>query len=123
MKPYKDRLKLPLNSIDCDDIQFYTRTQKTHVATNYNRVVIGGRGPYIEFELEMLDSKNCFIPKEQEYRIDNDVVYYVELRTNDKDNVKIYIQKRCVSYADYIIGKAYISPFDLTSDKYETLIE
>lgn len=116
-------MKLPLDSTNCENILFYTKNCKTLVATGYNRVVIGGRGPYIEFELEMLDSECCSIPEEQKYRFDSNVVYYVELRTKDVDYVKIYVQKRCVSYADYLIGKVYISPFDLTSNKYEKLID
>ena len=43
---YQDRLRIALEGND------YTRFETStglHVATGYTRVVIGGRGPYIEF--------------------------------------------------------------------------
>lgn len=57
----------------------------------------------------------CHIPKDQEWRLTNKNVYYTEYRTNDDSNVKIYHQTKTVNYADYKIGKYYISPFDLLS--------
>jgi hypothetical protein len=40
-------------------------------------------------------------------------VFYVEWRTKDQSNVKVYDQKRTVEYADYKVGLFYISPFEL----------
>ena len=42
-----------------------------------------------------------------------DKVFFVEWRTKDQSNVKVYDQKRTVDYADYKVGLFYISPFDL----------
>jgi hypothetical protein len=42
-----------------------------------------------------------------------DKVFYVEWRTKDQSNVKVYEQKRTVDYADYKVGLFEISPFDL----------
>lgn len=39
-------------------------------------------------------------------------MYYIELRS-EHSNVKLYWQVNRVDYADYEIGKYYISPFDL----------
>jgi hypothetical protein len=87
-----------------------------HVATGYTRVVIGGRGPYIEFLPGHLIWDSLQIPDEEKYRLEHpwkDRVYYVEWRTKDESNVKVYDQKRSVDYADYRVGLVYISPFDL----------
>lgn len=89
------------------------------LATNYERLVIGGRGKYIEFSREQIIWNNFHIPENQKYRFDNswkNRVYYYEYRSNDKDNVKLYDQLKIVSYADYKIGKLYISPNDLIFD-------
>jgi hypothetical protein len=40
-------------------------------------------------------------------------VFYVEWRTKDQSNVKVYEQSRTVDCADYKVGLFYISPFDL----------
>ena len=87
-----------------------------HVATGYTRVVIGGRGPYIEFLPGHLIWDNLRIPDEEKYRTEHpwvDRVYYFEWRTKDESKVKIYDQKKTVDYADYKVGLIYISPFDL----------
>jgi len=88
-----------------------------HVATGYTRVVIGGRGPYIEFLPGHLIWDSLQIPGEEKYRLEHswkDKVFYVEWRTKDQSNVKVYDQKRTVEYADYKVGLFYISPFDLS---------
>ena len=108
MTNYKDRLKIP---IDGDDIKLYTKTNLL-IAKGYNRIVLGGRGPYIEFDDSQVKMKNCFIPKEEAWRQLSDTAYYIEYRT-DRDYVKVYKQLRIVNYADYIVGLYYISPFDL----------
>jgi exo-beta-1,3-glucanase (GH17 family) len=38
---------------------------------------------------------------------------FLEWRTKDQINVKVYDQKRTVDYADYRVGLFYISPFEL----------
>jgi len=110
---YQDRLRMPLEGND------YTRFEtKTgfHVATGYTKIVIGGRGPYIEFLTGHLIWDSLQMPDEEKYRPEHpwkDRVYYVEWRTNDEINVKIYDQKRTVEYADYKVCLFYVSPFDL----------
>ena len=117
---YRERLILPEEPGE-DEIKFFTKSG-TYVATWYERVVIGDRGPYVEFCGEML-SKDIFIPPDQEWRMTHGGCYYVEWRTKDDSFVKIYNQKKIVKYADYKIGMWYISPFDLTSDLYPILIK
>ena len=56
------------------------------------------------------------MPDEEKYRLEHpwkERVFYVEWRTKDQSNVKVYDQKRTVEYADYKVGLFYISPFDL----------
>ena len=76
------------------------------IATGYHRVVIGDRGPYIEFSPHQVVIENLYIPKQRH-------VYFTEWRSNDESNVMVYHQKRTVKYAEYIIGLYYISPSDL----------
>jgi hypothetical protein len=78
--------------------------------------VIGGRGPYIEFLPGHLIWDSLHVPDEEKYRTKHpwkDKVFYVEWRTKDQSNVKVYDQKKIVNYADYKVGLFYISPFEL----------
>ena len=108
LQDYQKRLKISLKG-DKHTI-FHTKGGYVVSVGGYNRVVIGKRGPYIEFD--KIDSIVRHIPKDQEWRLYSKVVYYIEYRTNE-DNVKIYYQLKPVDYADYKVHKYYISPFDL----------
>jgi hypothetical protein len=93
----------------------------TQVANGYNRVVIGDYGAYIEFENALVD--NMVIPKEQEYRqtkrfINN--VKYLWYTAKDTSNCKIYFQLRTVPYADYVIGRYYVSPYEVMINEQST---
>lgn len=85
----------------------------TLLARGYLRVVIGGRGAYIEFSPEQMALENLHIPHEQEWRIGSDHAFYIEYRSRDEANVKVYEQRRTVTYADYQIGRFYIAPADV----------
>jgi hypothetical protein len=84
------------------------------IAHEYQRVVIGGQGPYIEFDK---DDFSCDIITKpgQEYRGKGKYKYvkYFHLMPTDCPEIKIYHQQRGVDYADYKIGMYYISPNDL----------
>lgn len=86
----------------------------TLFATGYNRVVHGGRGDYIELEKEQI-----LLPLFSKFGndIENETpdIYYWWLYPKNHPEVKVYLQKKTVKYADYIIGKYYISP-DLLKD-------
>ena len=118
IQAYRERLILP--EFPKEEIKFSTKNG-LEVANYYERVVIGDRGPYIEFSKSMMIRGSMYVPKEQKWRIYSDKCYYIELRTNI-DFVKIYLQKKEVDYADYKIRCLYISPFDLTSNIYHELI-
>ena len=113
---YEDRLTIPLEGND--HTRFETETG-LHVATGYTQIVIGQRGPYIEFHRDNLVWDNLHMPEDKRYKATHpwkDRVYYFEWRTNDEANVKVYEQKRKVDYADYKVGLLYVSPFDLLVD-------
>lgn len=110
MQDYKSRLTIPLIG---NSTTIFTTKSGQEIAIGYNRIVIGERGPYIEFDDIIVD--NSIIPPDQKWRLYSDVAYYVERRTTS-DNIKIYHQRLTVNYADYKIGKYYISPFDLYVD-------
>ena len=66
------------------------------------------------------------MPDEEKYRLEHpwkDKVFYVEWRTKDESNVKVYDQKRTVEYADYKVGLFYISPFDLLVEGEAVIME
>jgi len=113
-------LNLPIQGEE--DILFYT-PNGLEIAKGYIRVIIGERGPYVEFEERHITRENISIPKNQAWRVDHPNAYYVEYRSSDYCNVKIYEQKKTVDYANYKIGCWYISPFDMKSNKFLVLIE
>lgn len=107
---YLNRLAIPITG----DSNTEFRTESgTLIAIGYERIVIGGRGPYIEFSDVHIQTSNMNLPIEQEWRLSSSSAYYVEFRTSDAANVKIYFQLKTVDYADYKINYFYISPFDL----------
>ena len=82
----------------------------THIATGYIRVVVGDYGAYLEFLPDHL-----FIRKiEARFGQTPDrPVKYIWMQSKDASQIKIYEQKRRVSYADYKPGLYYIAPQDL----------
>jgi hypothetical protein len=78
-------------------------------------VEFGGRGPYIEFWPFQ-------IVREAIKHVAADWVQYDEYRSIDTISVKLYCQRQPVKYAVYIPGMWYISPFDLTTNKYPELV-
>ena len=84
----------------------------TPICKGYDRIVVGDYGAFIEFSEENI-STEFVIEKGQEYRV-NDPKYsnsvkYIWLTINDGSHIKIYLQKRTVSYADYKPDKYYVS--------------
>jgi hypothetical protein len=63
------------------------------------------------------------VPAEELYRFNDPHVYYAEYRSHDQCNVKVYWQKKTVDYADYRVGRYYISPFDLVDGEDKDLID
>ena len=104
-------------------ITLYTK-QNVSVAIHYSRIVIGGRGPYVEIPNDRIILFNIHIPEYQKWRLNKywkDKIYYIEWRTID--GIMVYEQLKTVKYADYKIGYFYVSPWDLTSKQYPKLID
>lgn len=116
---YSTRLLIPIDGNRA--VKLYTRSGML-IATGYTRVVIGKRGPYIEFSDDQILKENIQVPEKEKYRLDVDYVYYHEYRTK-QDFVKLYFQRKTVDYADYRVGFWYISPFALKTDDYDVLIK
>lgn len=118
---YRKRLNLPELPPEGEPVKFRTKSG-TLVAVGYERVVIGDRRPYVEFAPGHLAKRNWDIPDDQRWRIGGRC-YYIEARTIDDANVKMYYQKATVAYADYKVGMWYISPFELVTDRWPVLVE
>ena len=112
MSDYEKRIIVPLTGLA--DIKLFTKAGLL-IATAYEGIVIGGRGPYVEFLPGQVIEASFHIPKEQEYRLAAGYVYYIEYRSNWLANMKAYFQRRIVDYADYRVGHWYISPFDIVN--------
>ena len=89
----------------------------TLIANGYTRIVIGDYGAFIEYEKEQSVKKHYKIKEGQEYRV-NDPNYskhvkYIWLTAKDDSDIKIYYQKRKVSYADYKPEMLYVSPYEV----------
>jgi hypothetical protein len=110
---YIERLKLNVNG---DKVTKFFTSSNTLVAIGYQRIVIGERGPYIEFRENQINRQKIYVPDDMKWRFKNINAYYIEYRISDDAHVKIYYQKRVVSYADYKVGYIYISPFDLIAN-------
>ena len=80
------------------------------VASDFTRVVHGGRGAYVEFSDDEIIKTNLFRPPDSVWRITNQNAYYVEYRTRCAGNVKFSFQRKEVNYADYHIGRWYAAP-------------
>lgn len=94
-----------------DNKRLYTKTGSL-ICNQYDRIVIGDYGAFIEFSEESI-ANEFVIQSGQEYRV-NDIKYaknvkYIWMTIDDGSNIKIYKQKRKVAYADYVPRKYYIS--------------
>ena len=83
----------------------------TLFASEFERVVHGGRGDYIELTQEQirLPLQSKFGNSNWNEEISSDFYYYW-LYPIGYPNVKVYKQCKIVKYADYKIGYFYISP-------------
>lgn len=90
-----------------------------HIATGYTRVVIGERGPYVEFIFDNLEFDSITVKSGEEWRQQSDRAMYGWYECGD---VKLYNQRRTVDYADYRIGRWYASPFSMVDETNEPFI-
>lgn len=86
----------------------------TVLCHEYKRIVVGDYGAFIEFDISQ--SINFKVTPGQEYRTLKEFknnVKYLWYTCKDNSNCKIYQQIRTVSYADYLPGMCYISPYEV----------
>ncbi len=88
----------------------------TLICNGYKRIVVGDYGAFIEFDKEQANAEQYIIAPGQEYRV-NDQKYaknvkYIWMTIADDSNIKIYKQKKKVTYADYKSGFYYVSPHE-----------
>jgi hypothetical protein len=110
--PITDQNGRPIPESGSSACRFYSASG-TWLASGYNRVVIGGRGAYLEYAPENMCLENLHIPAGQEWRLQYEKAYYIEHCSSDDANVKVYQQLRRVDYADYQIRMFYIAPADV----------
>ena len=87
----------------------------TVICDKYERIVIGDYGAFVEYSTP---SSDYIIEPGQEYRVNDDRyaknVKYVWLTVDDGSNIKIYHQKRGVTYADYKPNMYYVSVHEVS---------
>lgn len=87
------------------------------ISDGYDRIVVGDYGAFIEFSRSVF-SDSFIVQPGQEYRIDDERysknVKYIWLTINDGSDIKIYFQKKGVTYADYKPGRYYVSVHEVT---------
>ncbi len=87
-------------------------TSGSMVCDSYRRIVVGDYGAFVEFENPSCGASFPVAPG-QEYRVNDDRynknVKYLWLTVDDGSKIKIYYQKKGVTYADYVPGMYYVS--------------
>lgn len=88
------------------------------ITKGYDKIVIGDYGAYIEINEYQIQRKNIKIKDGESYRLFDpkyrkNIKYHWYTSISDSD-IKIYYQVRKVTYADYIPGRYYISPYELS---------
>jgi len=100
---YKSQLNIPIITTS---LNLYT-PRMTLLAKEYNRIVIGDYGAYIEClpnQIQLINIKNKFSSELKR------PVKYIWMVPKDGTNIKIYFQQGTVSYADYVVGRYYLDP-------------
>lgn len=109
---YKSKLIIPTGYCD----KYIFNKCGTEIGTEYERIVIGDYGAYVEIKYENLSKLKIHTRPDQRFRETlqyKDRVKYYWLETKDKCKTKIYYQQRTVRYADYLPGMCYVSPDDI----------
>lgn len=111
-KFYIDHLPAWIHDLQGQKLKLFT-SEGSVLCFEYDRVVVGDYGAFIEFTNP---ATKLIVEKGQEYRqqpryVNN--VKYDWLTVQDFSHIKIYYQKRTVKYADYKVGKYYVSPYEV----------
>ena len=113
---YKDALPQWCN-VDGDLASPLFTLDGTLLCQGYNRIVIGDYGAFVEIAPEQIRKEVLRCKPGQEFRyLDErfaENVKYIWLTAKDRSSCKIYLQKKKVSYADYVPGMYYISVYEV----------
>ncbi len=93
-----------------EKIKFFCAKCGMKLAEGYARVVIGERGPYIEFSDNHIIKENLYFSEGQIHS------YFDEYLSKCPHQVFVYHQRKTVAYADYKEKMWYIGPNLLTFD-------
>lgn len=89
----------------------------TLLCRGYRRIVIGDYGAFVEISPDQICREVLRCKPGQEYRYQDERfaenVKYLWLTAKDRSDCKIYLQKKTVSYADYVPGMYYVSPYEV----------
>lgn len=108
-----------------DDISLET-VSGTVIANGYTRIVIGDYGSFIEISPSQILMDKLHVREGQTYRIEDpryaEHVKYLWYTANDRSDVKVYLQKRTVEYADYKPWMIYVSVYEVfpVSESYKS---
>lgn len=114
LEKFANSLQIPLTGNDYTD--FFCKCCKIPLASGYERIVVGERGPYIEFKRYQLNVENIYFPVNQFHK------YFDEYRSVCGESIFVYFQRQKVAYADYKIGFYYISPDCLKTSEIDRLV-
>lgn len=87
----------------------------TCICNDFERIVIGDYGAYVEYSPAQANKDNYIIAPGQEYRLEPRYsnVKYIWLTISDDSDIKIYYQKHPVTYADYKPEYYYVSVYEV----------
>lgn len=92
----------------------------TLLSVGYERIVIGDYGAFVEISPTSICEEALCCKQGQEYRYTDErfaeKVKYLWLTAKDQSDCKIYLQKKTVTYADYVPGMYYISPYEVVKE-------
>jgi len=86
------------------------------IAKGYDRVSTGVREPFVEFNHEQIVHDSICRSLTRHY-------FFDEYRSNCPSNVMVYEQRMTVPKASYVVGKYYISPYDLRDESGQEIPE
>jgi hypothetical protein len=93
----------------------------TLICSGYRRIVVGDYGAFIEFDDSLANSSGFIVKPGQEYRVGDSRysrnVKYEWYTIDDGSGIKIYKQKNCVAYADYLSSMYYVSVHEVMLGK------
>jgi hypothetical protein len=99
--------------------RLYRIGTKIAVARQWNRIVVGAHGPYVEFLNYQDFYKQLVIPEDQLWRVEdkryNKKVKYAWYAPKNLPDLKVYAQTKAVSYADYVPGCYYVDLYEVTN--------